>query len=79
MDRKEIFDRLNAVFQDVFDDTALTVTDETVADDVDGWDSLTHITLIQSIEDEFGLRFAMREIVGLKNVGALVDIIASRS
>ena len=78
MERNELFDRLNAVFQDVFDDPGLTVSDATVADDVDGWDSLVHITLMQAVEDEFGIRMAMKEIVNLKNVGALADIIQAR-
>lgn len=75
MSREEIFKTLNEVFQDVFDDETIVVTDETTAADVDGWDSLTHINLIASVEDEFDIRFDMKAIQGLKNVGAMVDVI----
>ena len=52
MTREEVYERLNAVFADVFDDPELTVNDETTAADVDGWDSLVHITLIDAVEEE---------------------------
>ena len=75
MTREEVYERLNAVFQDVFDDPDLQVNDETTAADVDGWDSLIHITLIDSVEEEFDVSFDMKTIVKLKNVGEMVDII----
>lgn len=78
MKEQELYDRLNGVFRDIFDDETLTVTSDTVAADVDGWDSLSHITLIQAIEDEFSIRFAMREIIGLNDVGELAAAIAAR-
>ncbi len=75
MTREEVYERLNAVFADVFDDEDLTVNDETTAADVDGWDSLMHITLIDAVEEEFDISFDMKTIVKLKNVGELVDSI----
>ena len=75
MTREEVYERLNAVFQDVFDDETLTVNDETTAADVDGWDSLVHITLIDAVEEEFDISFDMKTIVKLKNVGEMVDVI----
>ena len=75
MTREEVYERLNAVFQDVFDDDTLTVNDETTAADVDGWDSLVHITLIDAVEEEFDISFDMKTIVKLKNVGEMVDVI----
>ena len=75
MTREEIYERLNAVFRDVFDDKELTVNDETTAADVDGWDSLIHITLIDAVEEEFDISFDMKTIVKLKNVGEMVDVI----
>ena len=59
MTREEVYERLNAVFADVFDDEDLTVNDETTAADVDGWDSLMHITLIDAVEEEFDISFDM--------------------
>ena len=75
MTTQQILDRLNPVFQDIFDDESLTVTEQTTADDVDGWDSLTHITLISAVEDEFGIRFAMKDLVKLKDVGELARLV----
>ena len=75
MDRTEIFERLNGVFREVFDDDSITVTDATTAADIDGWDSLMHITLISAVEDEFDISFQMKEVVKMKNVGDMVDII----
>lgn len=75
MTREEVYERLNAVFADVFDDEELTVNDATTAADVDGWDSLMHITLIDAVEEEFDISFDMKTIVKLKNVGEMVDVI----
>lgn len=75
MTMQEILDRLNPVFQDVFDDNTLEVNEATTADDVDGWDSLTHITLISSVEDEFHVRFPMKDLVKLNNVGELARLV----
>ena len=74
MTRHEIFEKLNEVFSDVFDEE-ITVTDETTAADVEDWDSLTHITLISEVEDAFGIKISMKDVLGMKNVGELADII----
>lgn len=73
--REEIYERLNEVFRDVFDDDSISVNDETTAEDVDGWDSLIHITLIEAVEEEFGISFDMKTVVKMKNVGEMVDAI----
>ncbi len=78
MDRTEVYTRLASVFQDVFD-REVSLTDETTAADVPGWDSLNHITLIGTIEDEFDVKFPMKDVVGMKNVGELVDKIIELS
>lgn len=75
MTREEVFERLNGVFQEVFDDDEITVNDNTVADDVDGWDSFEHINLIVAIEEEFSFKIPMGKVVTMKNVGEMVDII----
>lgn len=72
---EQIFNRLNEVFRDIFDDPTLTVREETTAADVPGWDSLTHITLLAAIEDEFNITFAMKDVVAMKNVGDLARVI----
>ncbi|MBQ3825331.1 MAG: acyl carrier protein [Spirochaetaceae bacterium] len=75
MTRDDVYKRLNAVFQDVFDDDSITVNDATVADDVDGWDSFEHINLIVAIEKEFSFKIPMGKAVSMKNVGEMVDLI----
>ena len=74
----EIYERLNEVFQDVFDDDSLIVNENTTASDIEDWDSLSHITLIASVEDEFRMKFSMKEVVEMKNVGEMVALIAAR-
>ena len=78
MSREEVFEKLDQVFQDVFDDESLHVTDETTAADVDGWDSLEHIDLMASLERAFGIRFSMGEITRMKNVGEMADLILEK-
>lgn len=75
MSREEVMERVADVIRDVFDDDQIQITDDTVAGDVEGWDSLMHITLIGTIEDEFDVKFAMKDVVGMKNVGQMVDLI----
>ena len=74
MTRQEIFEKLNEVFSDVFDEE-ITVTAETTSADIEEWDSLTHITLISEVEDAFGMKFAMKDVLGMQNVGEMADII----
>lgn len=78
MTRETVYERLNEVFQDVFDDETITVQDSTTADDIEDWDSLEHINLIVAVEKCFGMKFTMGEVTGMKNVGAMVDIILER-
>lgn len=75
MTREEVFERLNKVFQDVFDDETIEVNDETTADDIDEWDSFEHINLVVAVEDEFSFKIPMGKVVTMKNVGEMVDII----
>ena len=75
MSREEIYVRLNEVFRDVFDRDDITVSDETTAADVEWWDSLIHITLMDAVEEEFDIRFDMKTVVKMKNVGEMVDYI----
>ena len=78
MSREEIYEQLNEVFQDVFDDEDITVNDETTADDIEDWDSLEHINLIVAVEKKFGIKFNMGEVNKFNNVGEMVDTIMTR-
>ncbi len=78
MNQKELWKRLNEVFRDVFDDEKITVDEKTTADDIEDWDSLEHINLIEAIEQEFRMRFKMKEVSGMKNVGEMAELIGER-
>lgn len=78
MTREEVFEKINEVFRDVFEDDDITVVDETTADDIEDWDSLEHINLVNAIEQEFGIKFTMGEIVSMKNVGEMADLIIGK-
>jgi acyl carrier protein len=79
MDESQIYARLNQIFEDVFDDDSIQVTPELSAKDVDGWDSLSHIRLILTVEKAFKVKFSTSEIGKLENVGDLVALIESRA
>ncbi len=79
MDDAQIYSRLAPVFNDVFDDETIELTPQLTAKDVDGWDSLTHIRLILSVEKAFKIRFTTSEIGNLENVGDLVALIRARA
>ena len=72
---EEIYERLNKVFRDVFDDDTIVVTSQTTSADIEEWDSLEHINLIVAVENEFGMKFNMNEVTTMKNVGEMVEII----
>lgn len=78
MSREEIYEQLNEVFRDVFDDDIIEVNDQTTSRDIEDWDSLEHINLIAAIETQFGMKFTMGQVVTMKNVGEMVDIISSQ-
>ena len=73
MNREEIFEKLTEVFADGFDDEDLEISETITSDDVEGWDSLAHINLIGSIEDEFGIKFAMEDLKNLESVSKIID------
>ena len=74
----EIMARLEGVFHDVFDDPSIKLTPSTNAADIDSWDSLTHINLVVAVEKEFGIRFDLKEIKLLENVGQWIDLISRK-
>lgn len=78
MTREKIYAVLTEVFRDVFDDDSIAPRDSMTAADVDGWDSLSHIRLVVSVEEKLGLRFSTIEINDLKNVGDFVELISRK-
>jgi acyl carrier protein len=75
----EIYEKLTAIFREIFDEDDLSLTPETTADEVDGWDSLTHIRLVLAVEKAFGVKFTASEIGNLKNVGELAALIEKKA
>ena len=78
MERADIFSQIQTIFEDILDDEAITLGETTTADDVEGWDSLTHIQLVVAVEKHFKVKFKSKEILSWKNVGEMVDCIASK-
>lgn len=74
----EIKERLTRVFRQVFDDPSIELTPEMTADDVDGWDSLSHVNLLIAVELEFGIEFKQNEIQRFANVGELMNCIETK-
>ncbi len=79
MDEAQIYSRLAEIFEDVFDEDSIKITPELSAKDVDGWDSLTHIRLLLTIERAFKIKFSTSEIGRLENVGDLVNLIKAHT
>lgn len=78
MDRSEILKQVQDIFIDILDDDEIVLEDSTTAEDVEGWDSLTHIQLIVAIEKQFKIKFTSKEILSWRNIGEMLDSIASK-
>lgn len=78
MNKEMIFEKLNKIFQDLFDDESLHIDENTTAADIEDWDSLVHIHLLIDVENEFGIKFSMNEASSLKNVGMMADAIYNK-
>lgn len=76
MNNKEIENKLKDVFQNVFEDSKIEIKNDLSAKDVDNWDSLTHMILISEIEEKFNIKFSLKDLNKLDNVGNLIKIIA---
>jgi len=65
-------EKLNDIFRTVFENDEINIRPEMTANDIDGWDSLSHVNLILAVEEGFGIRFSERELLTFKNVGDLL-------
>lgn len=74
----EIYDELNNVFRQVLEDDSITLTPETTAEDVEGWDSMNHIFIVVELEKRFGVKFQAAEMEELKNVGELATLVKQK-
>lgn len=78
MDRNDIFAQVQDVFREELDLGNLVLTDGTTADDVEEWDSLSHVQLVVALEKHFNIKFTSREILSWDNVGDLIDCIGKK-
>ena len=78
MERNDVITKLTAIFRKVFNSDSLILSDELTANDVDHWDSLTHMILITDIEDSFSIKFRLKELNRMRNVGEMIDVIISK-
>ena len=74
----EIKEKLQEIFQDIFDDDTIELFNDMNANDIEDWDSLTHIQLIVQIEKSFGIKFTTGEVVSLKNVGEFISLVQEK-
>ncbi len=78
MNKEEILSEMQVTFRDVLDEPKLVLSEELTADDVEGWDSLTHVQLQVALEKQFGIKFTAKESLMWENVGDIVSTIANR-
>jgi acyl carrier protein len=78
MTREEVFNGVQDIFRDIFDEDDMVIEDKTSSDDIEDWDSLNHINLVSAIEKEFEIRFALGELMALKDVGAMIDLMIEK-
>ena len=78
MSREEVSKKVQDIFRDVFDDDSLIITDATNSSDIEDWDSLEHISLVVTMENEFDMKFDIKEVNKLENVGGMIDLIMSK-
>lgn len=79
MTRTEITANLNEVFCDVFEDQNIVIHEETTAQDIPKWDSVSHIDMICMVEEKFRIRLTTKEVAGLKNVGELISVLEKKA
>ena len=79
MEKSEIVSRLTPIFRDVFDNDALVVSEGMTAADVPTWDSLSNINMIIAVEKAFGVKFSIKDVRNLKNVGELLELIKRKA
>ncbi|NLK71143.1 MAG: acyl carrier protein [Clostridiales bacterium] len=79
MNEIDVYNKLTEIFRDIFDDDSIEINSETSAADIEDWDSLEHINLISAVEKTFKMRFSMKQVSTMKNVGEMVSIILNAS
>jgi acyl carrier protein len=78
MSRDQIVRQAQVIFREVLDSPDLVLTDELTAPKVSGWDSLNHVTLVMTLEEQFRVKFTTREVMGWRNVGQMLDCLQTK-
>jgi len=78
MTKEDIFISVQEIFRDIFDDEDLLIENSTNSDDIEDWDSLNHINLVSAIEKEFDIKIALGELMELKDIGAMIDLMTKK-
>ncbi len=79
MERATVIEQLTPVFRKIFNAPELVITDEMTANDVEGWDSLSHMLLIADVEAAFSIKFKLKELNKMRNVGDMIDVILTKA
>jgi acyl carrier protein len=79
MEKQIVKQRLDTIFQDIFDEPSLEIRDDMTAADVEAWDSLSHVNLIFAVEKQFKIKLSMTEVMALKNVGDFMTLIMKKA
>lgn len=78
MSKQEVILKLEKIFADVFANDKILLNEDTNANDIEGWDSLAHITILEAVQDEYGVTFDLDEIIEMQNVGDMIDAIVRK-
>ncbi|MBN1185298.1 MAG: acyl carrier protein [Bacteroidales bacterium] len=78
MERVDVQEKLTLIFRKTFDNDSLVLSDGLTANDIDQWDSLTHMQLIAEVEDGFSVKFKLKELNKMRNVGDMIDLVISK-
>ncbi len=78
METTRIYGEVQEIFRDILDEENLVLTDDTTANDVEGWDSLTHIQLVVAVEKHFKIKFTSKEILSWNNIGEMINSVESK-
>ena len=78
IDTTDIYEKLSVIFRDVFEDETLIAKPSLTADDIAGWDSLTNLRLVLTVQKAFGVKFTAHEITSLNNVGELATLVQAK-
>jgi acyl carrier protein len=79
MERNAIIEKLRLIFREIFSNPSLVLTDKMTANDVENWNSLTHMLMIAEVEKQFGIKFKLKDLNKIKQVADLISIIENKS